>query len=95
MEIIGEASDGQMAVELAQVLHPDVIIMDVGMPVLNGIEATRQIASDLPETKVVGFTINAEARLIEAMQKAGASACLSKSEPIDVLIAAIQQCGSA
>jgi DNA-binding NarL/FixJ family response regulator len=95
MEIIGEASNGQMAVELAQELHPDVVIMDVGMPILNGIEATRQIASDFPDTKVVGFTINAEARLVEAMQKAGAAACLSKSEPIDVLITAIQKCAPA
>jgi DNA-binding NarL/FixJ family response regulator len=91
MEIIGEASDGQMAVELTDELHPDVVIMDVRMPVLNGIEATRQIASDHPDTKIIGFTMNAETYLMNAMKKAGAAACLSKSDPIDALITTIKQ----
>jgi len=92
MEIIGEAFDGQMAVELTEELHPDVIIMDVAMPVLNGIEATGRITSEHPDTKVIGFTMNFEANLVEAMQKAGATACLSKSDAIDNLITTIRSC---
>jgi DNA-binding NarL/FixJ family response regulator len=92
MEVIGEASDGQMAVELTQELHPDVIIMDVSMPVLNGIEATRLITSDHPDAKVIGFTMNFESNLVDAMQKAGATACLSKSDPIDDLLKTIRNC---
>jgi len=92
MEIIGEASDGRMAIGLTEELRPDVIIMDVNMPVLNGIEATKQITLDHPDTKVIGFTMNYEANLVEAMQKAGASACLSKSDSIDHLVNIIRSC---
>jgi len=92
MEIIGEASDGQMAVELTQELHPDVIIMDIRMPVLDGIEATRRITSGCPDTQVIGFTMNSETNLVDAMQKAGAAVCLSKSDPIADLITAIRTC---
>ena len=92
MEVIGEASDGQMAVELTQELHPDVIIMDLSMPILNGIEATRLITSDHPDAKVIGFTMNSETKLFDAMQEAGAAACISKSDPIDRLLATIRNC---
>ena len=92
MEIIGEASDGQMAVELTEELHPDVIIMDIRMPVLNGIDATRQIKSHHPDTKVIGFTMNSETAASDAMQKAGAAACISKSDPIEVLLSTIRNC---
>jgi DNA-binding NarL/FixJ family response regulator len=95
MEVIGEAFDGQMAVELTKELHPDVIIMDISMPVLNGIEATRLITSGYPEAKVIGFTMNSESVLVDAMQRAGASACLSKSDPIEILLKTIRDCCSA
>jgi len=95
MEIIGEASDGQVAIEMTEELHPDVIIMDVRMPVLNGIEATRQITSDHPDTRVIGFTMNHETNVVDAMQQAGASACLSKSDPIEVLVNTIRNCAPA
>jgi two-component system, NarL family, response regulator NreC len=92
MEIIGEASNGRMAIELTRELQPDVIIMDVSMPVLNGIEATRQISSNHPNAKVIGFTMNPETNLAYAMQKAGAIACISKGDPIEVLLETIQKC---
>jgi len=95
LDIIGEASDGQMAVTLAQELHPDVVIMDVRMPVKNGIEATRLITSDRPETKVIGFTMYSEEGLNTAMRRAGAAACISKSDPVEALIAAIHDCRPA
>lgn len=92
LDIIGEASNGQMAVELAQKLHPDVIIMDVRMPVLNGIEATRLIMSNSPDTIVIGFTMDAEAGLGDAMKKAGAAVCMYKNESIEVLVKTIRNC---
>jgi len=95
LDIIGEASNGQMAVELARKLHPDVVIMDVRMPVLNGIEATRLIVSDSPGTKVIGFTMDSEAKFGDAMKKAGAAVCIYKSDPIEVLIKTIRNCFSA
>ena len=92
MEVIGEASDGNAAVELAHELHPDIIIMDIGMPVMNGIEATRMITSHRPDARVIGFTMNYQANLVAAMQKAGAAACISKGDPIEVLLGAIRNC---
>ena len=90
LDVVGEASDGKMAVELTHELRPDVIIMDVRMPVLNGIEATRLIMLDYPKTRVIGFTMQSELGLGAAMLGAGAAACINKSDPIDVLIATIQ-----
>src|SRR5450432_36020 len=52
-EVVGEAQDGRQAVELAKKLHPDVALMDIGMPSLNGLEATRQIHDAIPATKVL------------------------------------------
>ena len=92
IQIIGEASDGQMAVELTEELHPDVILMDVRMPRMNGIEATRRIVSDHPDARVIGFTLNMEENIADAMREAGAVACLSKSDPIDRLLETIRNC---
>ncbi len=89
MDIVGEASDGQMAVEMADKLLPDVVIMDVNMPKISGIEATRQIVSYHPNIQVIGFSIHLETNLVTAMREAGAVAYISKSDPIDALISAI------
>ncbi len=94
IEIVGEASDGQMAVELADRLQPDVIIMDVFLPRLNGIQATRQIAADHPEIKIVAYTISRDASISDAVRQAGALACLSKSDPVEVIIRTIRQCST-
>jgi CheY-like chemotaxis protein len=90
LEVIGEAADGEAAVELAKATRPDVILMDVTMPRLNGIEATRQITGLLPQVRVIGLSMHDHDSMALAMRKAGASAYLSKDGRSEVLIATIR-----
>jgi PAS domain S-box-containing protein len=90
IEVIGEASDGQMAVKQAHTLKPDVIIMDVSMPRLNGVEATRRIVAETPGIRIIGLSMFEEAELATAMLKAGATAYLAKDGPSEKLIASIR-----
>jgi DNA-binding NarL/FixJ family response regulator len=78
MEVVGEAENGQNAIKLARELLPDVIIMDVAMPDLNGVEATRQILAVAPGVKVIGLSVHSDKRFVIAMLKAGASGYLLK-----------------
>ena len=88
--VVGEATDGREAVELATTLHPDVVLMDVMMPGLNGIEATRQIARMSPGTRVIVFTAYLEPeRLIRAL-RAGAAGYVVKRSDVAELLTAIQ-----
>jgi DNA-binding NarL/FixJ family response regulator len=90
LEVVGEASDGHEAVQKAQELMPDVILMDVRMPRRSGIEATRQIKELLPHVKILVLTISdEEADLYEAI-KAGAAGYLLKEIPIDEVADAIR-----
>lgn len=88
--VIAEAGDGQEAVEQARRHRPDVIIMDISMPGMNGIDATKAIIAELPDTKVIGLSMSAEADQGDSMQQAGAAAYLSKGGPSEQLIAAIR-----
>ncbi len=88
--VIGEACDGQMAVEMARELKPDVVIMDVSMPQLNGIEATRRILAELPSVRVIGLSMHERETMAAAMRAAGAAAYLPKGGPSEPLIAAIR-----
>jgi len=90
MEVVAEAADGRRAVELAHELSPDVIVMDVGMPGLNGIEATRQITQREPDTKVVALSMHSDRRFMGEMLKAGAKGYLLKDGAFEELSGAIR-----
>ena len=80
LEVIGEADSGRMALKLALELKPDVVIMDITMPDLNGIEATRQIHSETPSVKVIALSMHSDKRLVAGMLMAGASGYLLKED---------------
>ncbi len=84
--IVGEAGDGREAIDRVRTLSPDVVIMDISMPDFNGIDATRQIASEVPSAKVVALSIHAAKRFVEDMLQAGAAGyILKKSVPEDLV----------
>jgi DNA-binding NarL/FixJ family response regulator len=93
IEVIGQASDGQMAIELVRQLRPDVVSMDITMPRMNGIEATRQITAEFPNVRVVGLSMHESSDMARAMQQAGAATYVSKDAPSEELLRAIR--GSA
>jgi DNA-binding NarL/FixJ family response regulator len=89
-EVLAEAEDGRTAVELAERLMPHVVVMDIGMPGLNGIEATRQIVERVPSVRVIALSAYADRRLIAEVLKAGASGYLLKESAFDELAEAIR-----
>lgn len=91
IEIVGEAADGLQAVRLAQALQPEVVLMDLEMPGLDGYEATRQIKAGLPSCRVVTLTVHGyEAARLRAME-AGADVFLEKGAPLGALVNAIYE----
>jgi two-component system response regulator NreC len=90
MEVIGQADNGLTAVELARELQPDVILMDVTMPKLNGIEATRRIKSELPNIKVLALSVYAKREFVLDMVRAGVSGYMLKDCVFDDLVNAIK-----
>jgi two-component system, NarL family, response regulator NreC len=90
VHIVGEAVDGREACKLAQKLHPDVILMDVAMPELNGIDATLQIHKMLPKVPVVMLSIHADRQYVCESLRAGAAGYVLKSAPLDEVLAAIR-----
>lgn len=89
MEIVGQADNGLAAVEITRQLQPDIVLMDVTMPVLNGIEATRQIKSELPEVKILALSVHAKREFVLDMVRAGVSGYMLKECVLDDLIQAI------
>lgn len=89
-EVIGAARDGREAVEKSHSLMPDVVVMDISMPGLNGIDATRQITARRPEVKVLCLSAHAEPRFVEAMLEANASGYLLKDYSHESLVRAIR-----
>ncbi|MBL8058744.1 MAG: response regulator transcription factor [Anaerolineales bacterium] len=90
LEVVGEAEDGREAVHKAQALAPDVVLMDITMPGLNGLEATRQIRKALPRVKVLALTVHANAEYVFQILRAGASGYLVKQAAVTELIEAIR-----
>jgi DNA-binding NarL/FixJ family response regulator len=90
LEVIGEAENGRMAIHLARDLKPDVVVMDIGMPDLNGIEATRQITTEVPGVKVLALSMHTDRRFVTGMLKAGASGYMLKDGAFEELIHAIR-----
>jgi two-component system, NarL family, response regulator NreC len=88
-ECVGEAEDGYQATIMAKELHPDIVIMDVAMPKLNGIDATRQIKAELPQTKVIILSIHANRAYVLQVLQAGASAYLLKDSAFEDLATAL------
>ena len=90
IQVVGEAEDGQQAVEKAQLLLPDVVLMDITMPVLNGLEATRQIKSLHPRIKVVVLTVHSTPEYVFQILQAGGSGYVLKQAAVSELIQAIR-----
>ena len=88
--VVGEAAEGREALRAAHELHPNVVVMDIGMPGLNGIEAARQLANTQPEIKVIGLSIHTERQFATEMLRAGAKAYLPKEDAFEELVRAIR-----
>ena len=90
LRVIGEAGDGQTAIRMLRDLNPDIVIMDISMPDLNGIEATRQILSMNPDIKILALSMHSDRRFVSEMLRAGAKGYLIKEAAADELALAIK-----
>lgn len=90
MEILGEAGNGREAVELTEKLQPDVVVMDVAMPELNGIEATRRIATAAPHSRVLALSMHKDSVYVREILRAGARGYLLKDAADSDLLAAVR-----
>ncbi len=89
ISIVGEAGDGKTTVEQARALSPDVVLMDLNMPVMNGLEATRLITEQCPKTKVIALTVHENHEYVAEVLRSGALGYLLKNTSPDQLVAAI------
>ena len=85
IEVIAEADNGRTTVELSRELNPDVVVIDIGMPDLNGIDATRQIVSESPAVKVIALSMHSDRKFVREMLSAGASGYLLKDSAFEEL----------
>jgi DNA-binding NarL/FixJ family response regulator len=90
VEVVGEAASGRAAVDLARTLSPDVVVMDVAMKDLNGIEATRQIRAECPGVKVLALSSHSDSRYVSAILDAGACGYVLKANAYDDLRRALE-----
>ena len=93
IEVVGEAGDGKTAVDMARALLPDVVIMDIAMPGLNGMDATRQIKATNPAVKVIALSIHSNKLYVLGMLEAGASGYVLKAAVYDELHRSVQAVG--
>ncbi|MFT5105547.1 MAG: DNA-binding NarL/FixJ family response regulator [Verrucomicrobiales bacterium] len=91
IKIMGEVDDGRTTVELAKKLRPDVVVMDIAMPLMNGIEATRQILRELPETKIIILSAHSDDAYVEQVMALGAKGYLIKQSAAHVLAESIRR----
>ena len=89
MEVVGEAENGRQALRIARKYNPDLVIMDISMPDLNGIEATRQILAESPGTKVLALSMHSDRQFVIQMFRAGVSGYLLKNGAFEELVLAI------
>ena len=87
--VVGEAADGNQAVQLCESLEPDIVVLDVSMPRLNGIDAARKIKEVHPDTKIILLTIHAETQYIVRSLRAGVSAYITKTKADSSLLEAV------
>lgn len=90
MVVVGEAADGHAAVQRARDFDPDVVLMDVMMPKMNGIQATRRLTAEQPRVRVLAVTMLVNRRLVEAMLEAGAAGYLLKDDAAEELVSAVR-----
>lgn len=90
LEIVGMAANGRQALKMTHQLKPDVVIMDIAMPGLNGIDVTSQIVNEIPGVKIIALSMHSEKQLIQGMLRAGASGYLLKESAFEELIKAIR-----
>jgi DNA-binding NarL/FixJ family response regulator len=91
IEIVGEAADGREAIRLAQALQPDVVLMDLEMPVLDGYEATRQIKAGFPACRVVALTVHGYGGARQKASQSGVDVFLVKGGSVETLMQAISE----
>lgn len=90
MEVVGEAENGQTAVRMAEEHAPDIVIMDMSMPILNGVEATRMILKNNPNTRVMILSMHSDRHIVKETLEAGASAYVLKSHLFDEMLRALE-----
>jgi len=91
MEVVGEAEDGQIAVQFVKKHRPEVVIMDVAMPILNGFEATQQILKSFPTTKIIILSAHSDDAYVEQLMALGAAGYLVKQTSSQILAKAIRE----